>query len=356
MRLLAAGALALLAGCAAPGPTLSGERQDPRRFESCADPAGQAAWDQALGHLQAGREKEALPLLREVVDLCPELVEAHASYQDAARHVGGDAEAEMRAYYAGIPDDERSPVPAFVKARLLASNFARKVAVDAVLRRHDGFAWAWLAQARLNRSVGRLHDAADGFAQAIARHPELLAAHLELAETLVELGRYGEARLPYENYLRRAPNDRAAIEALVQLLLYELGDPGDAKPWIERLLADDPHDESALMDLAAADWRAGDLDKALAGYLAVLGQRPDNARAALNIGYLHYDAFVRTDDDKRRHWPKARKAFLLFLRLVRPEDGHDYFERVLAVPFRLKEIEALLGPADAAPPTLDDLR
>jgi hypothetical protein len=115
-------------------------------------------------------------------------------------------------------------------------------------------------------------------------------------------------------------------------------------------------DESVRMDLAACDWRSGRVREAMDGYLDALQRRPENARAALNIGYLHFDALARTEAEKREHWPKARAAFLLFLQTVRPADGYDYFERSFAVPFRLKQIEELLGPAPSVAPTLADLR
>lgn len=348
--------LAAIAACQAPAVRPVVERQDPARFETCQDPEGRAAYERAIVDLQAGRDAAALPLFREVVQRCPEHVLAHGYYQDAALHLGGEAEQEMRGYYARLPDDPDSPVPAFTKARLLESNYQRKVAIDELLAKHRDFAYGYLAQARLNRSRGQLGEAVESFRRAIEFHPQLLAAHLELAEVLVELGREGEARLPYENYLRGAPNDRATVRELVQLLLYKLNEPAAARPWIDRLLADDPQDAGAKMDRAAAEWRSGHLDDALRGYLEVLQQEPENARAALDIGYLHYDAYVQNDDDKRAHWPKARKAFQLFLRLVRPEEGQDFFEKVMAVPYRLKAIEELLGPADDAPATLDDLK
>ncbi len=353
---VAALAAAGLGGCATPAGQPIVERQDPDRFETCRDPDGRAAYERALVELQAGRDAEALPLLRQVVERCPDNVVAMGYYQDAALHLGGASEQAMRDYYAGLDDRRASPVPAFAKARLLETNYQRKVAIDELIGRHADFAYAYLAQGRLNRSRGQLGEAVESFQRAIERHPQLLAAHLELAEVLSELGRNGEARLPYENYLRGAPSDRATAHELVQLLLYKLNQPQDARPWIERLLADDPQDAAAKMDLAAADWRSGRLEAALAGYLDVLQHQPDNARAVLNVGYLHYDAFGQTDDDRRAHWPRARKAFQLFLRLVRPEEGQDFFEKVMAVPYRLKEIDKLLGPGDDQAPTLGDLR
>lgn len=348
-----------IAACATPAPTVpppSPEEQDPRRFDTCVDAESQDAYDRAVAALQAGKDEDAVPLLRRVVELCPDHVPAMAHYQDASRHLGGEAERSMRDYYAGLADRSDSPMPAFAKARLLDSNFARKGAVDEILRRHPRFAWAHLASGRLLRGIGRLQDAADSFARAISVHPRLLAAHVELAECLAELGRSAEAKAAYENYLRAAPNDRETVRAYVQLALYRLGDVGAARPWIERLLAEDPLDDSVRMDLAACDWRAGKLDEAVRGYLEVLERRPDSARAALNLGYLYFDALPRDEAQRRVYWPKARAAFRLFSQLVRPTDGHDYFERSLAVPFRQKQIDELLGPAEPRDPTLDDLR
>ena len=348
------------AGCAAPTapspkPTAS-QGFDAQRYESCSDQATQETYQRALDRLQAADEVAALPLLAEVVAKCPQHVVAMAYYQDAASHLGGEAEQRMRAHYEAMNSDGTSPVPAFAKARLLSSNFARKTAIDELLKRHTDFAYGWLALGRLHRSIGRLPDAVAGFQQAVSNHPRLSAAHLELAECLAESGRLDESQVAYENYLRAAPNDRATIRAYVQLMIYRSGKPEAARPWIERLLAEDPLDESVRMDLAACDWRSGRVREAMDAYIDALQRRPDNARAALNIGYLHFDALARTETEKREHWPKARAAFLLFLQTVRPADGYDYFERSFAVPFRLKQIEELLGPAPSVAPTLADLR
>lgn len=349
-----------LASCAStpitPVVVLGVTPQDPQRFESCSDPVARESYEAALERLQAGDEAAALPLLQDVVRRSPENVLAMGYYQDAAMHLGGDAERAMRSHYEAQSADAASPVPAFAKARLLASNFARKGAIEAILARHPDFAYAWLAQGRLLRGIGRLQDAVASFQNAIARHPRLLAAHLEMAECLAESGKEREAQAAYENYLRAAPNDRATVRAYVQLALYRNDKPEAARPWLERLLAEDPLDESVRMDLAACDWRSERLREALDGYLQALERRPENARALLNIGYLHFDAFARTEDARRVHWPKARAAFVLFLQTVRPADGYDYFERSFAVPFRLKQIDEALGPAVAAQPTLADLR
>jgi len=353
-------AASTFAGCTgvAPGPAADPktQSQDSQRYEGFADASSQAAYERALDRLQAGDEAAAVALLVDVVARCPDNVLAMRDYQDAAMHVGGDAEKGMRAHYDALQARSASPVPAFAKARLLGSNFARKAAIDELLALHPEFAYAWLAQGRIHRGIGRLQDSVVSFQRAIAANPRLLEAHLELAECLVELGRNAEAQAAYDNYLRAAPNDRATVRAYVHLVLYRNDKVGAARPWIERLLAEDPLDESVRMDLAACEWRSGNAEAALSHYLKVLAQRPENARAALNIGYIHFDALARDEAGKRKHWPKARAAFLLFLQTVRPADGHDYFERSFAVPFRLKQIEELLGPAPTDPPAVEDLK
>ncbi len=355
--LLAAWCLAGCAGSAGrPIVNPSIQAQDAERYEGFPDATARASYERALDRLQAGDEAAAAAELADVVVRCPDNVLAMRDYQDAAMHVGGEVEQAMRAHYEALPARQASPVPAFAKARLLGSNFARKAAVDELIKLHPGFAYAWLAQGRISRGIGRLQDALASFQGAIAANPRLLDAHLEVAECLVELGRNAEAQAAYDNYLRAAPNDRATVRAYVHLVLYRNDKVGAARPWIERLMAEDPLDESVRMDLAACEWRSGNAAAALQHYLQVLEQKPENARAALNIGYLHFDALARDESQRRQHWPKARAAFSLFLQTVRPADGHDYFERSFAVPYRLKQIEELLGPPPTSLPTIEDLK
>jgi hypothetical protein len=99
------------AACTVPVVQPLPERQDPARFEACDQPAAQAAYKQALVHLQAGEDEAALPLLRSVVGVCKENVVAHCRYQDVALRLGGAAEAAMREFYASIEPVRNSPVP-----------------------------------------------------------------------------------------------------------------------------------------------------------------------------------------------------------------------------------------------------
>jgi tetratricopeptide (TPR) repeat protein len=357
---LAAGLL--LPACSSPDGATSGlpvpflqASGDLQRWEACTDPAAKAALDQALVEVQAGDDAKALPLLRQVIERCPELVRAHRLYQDTALQLGGQAAAGMLSYYAGLPD--RMPMPAYVKSRLLGTSYEKNQVLEAILKQDSTFYWAHLSRGRLLRSSGRTSDAAAAVRRSLAQNSGFLEAHLELAEMYVELGRDREAMTHYENYLRGAPADLAVTRQFASLLVYRVGRPEQARPYIEKLLRHDPQDDAARLDLAAAEWRSGRPERALELYLEVLAQRSDHhACALLNVGYLYYDTLAKDEATRRVLWPKARKAFLWFLQQVRPEEGMDYVEKLLAVPYRLEEIEALCGPDDGKPPTLADLR
>ena len=110
------------------------------------------------------------------------------------------------------------------------------------------------------------------------------------------------------------------------------------------------------MDRAAAQWRSGAVRAAVEGYVGILEEEPGNARAALNVGLLYYEVVPQDDAGRRARWPQARAAFRMFLAAAEPSDGHERFERTWAVPYRLRQIEALLGPAPPQPPQLGALR
>jgi tetratricopeptide (TPR) repeat protein len=349
--------MALPAACQLPPMAVEGK--GPASYEKCQDEQGRAALDQARVLLQAGKDADALPLLRTVVARCPDLVRAHLLYQDAARRVGGAAEEEMRAFYAELPAGT-TPVAAYVKARLRDdSPFLQKEALDQILAKDPSFYWAHLSLGRLLRAHGKYMAAAESMRRALALHAGLLEARVELAETLVELGRYQEAAAHYAQYLAAQPNDLVVARSYAQLLVYRLARPDEALTWIERLLQRDPDDASALMDRAAALWRKdrNQAKEALALYLRVLQQKPDNARALLDIGYLYYDVLADNDEAlRRRYWPKARTAFELYLRCARSEEMLDYLEEHLAVPCRLKTIADAGIPDDAEPPAISSLQ
>lgn len=345
--------VAALGGCKT-GPVRADDAVDPRVYAVVDDAAGAAAWQRAQAALQQGNDAAALPDLKLCVERCPRLVRAHLAYQDAARRVRGADEEAMVAFY--LADRPEAPlVHAYLRARLADTSYAQSNALQEILRQDPSFAWAHLSQARVNRRQGRLLQAVDMFAAAIVNDPSLAEAHLERAQVLAELGREEEAAVDYRAYLKGRPDDEEAMHAFVALLLYRLERTDEAMALLDRLEQLHPGSPTLRMDRAAALWRAKRPREAVETYLGVLVEQPGRARAALNIGYLYYEMLAPDEASKRRFWPAARAAFRLYLELAVPTDGHEQFERVLAVPYRLEVIEELLGPDPRETVSLNDL-
>ncbi|MBL8729656.1 MAG: hypothetical protein JNM25_14575 [Planctomycetes bacterium] len=359
--------LLLAAGCQT-GPVRVDNAVDPRVYATCQDPDGAAAWQRAQVALARGDDAAALPDLRACAERCPRLVRAHLAYQDAARRLGGDAERAMVAFYVGdatggdangagaaAADANAATVRAYLRARLADTSYAQSNALQAILARDPSFAWAHLSLARVNRRQGRLLQAVDMFAAAIVNDASLHEARLERAQVLAELGREEEAAVDYRAYLRGRPDDDEAMHAFVTLLLYRLERVDEALALLDRLEQLHPGSAALRMDRAAALWRGKHPREAVEMYLGVLREQPGRARAALNIGYLYYGVLARDEASRRRFWPAARAAFRMYLTLAQPTDGHEQFERTLAVPYRLEVIGELLGPDDRETVSIDQL-
>lgn len=340
---LAAGAGLLLAACAS-SPQRRLDATDPTAYGLCADAAGQQAWQRATAALAKADDAAALPDLIACVKACPDFVRGHIAYQDCARRLGGEVERAMVVSYLAEPE-RASPVPSYLKARLADTPYAQCNALEAILKRDPSFAWAHLSRGRVTRLQGRLLPALDMFAAAAVNDPDLHEAKLERAQVLAELGRDAEAATQYRSYVLARPDDLAAVQEFVGLLLYRLGRFEEAAPWLDRLERANPGAVSVRMDRAAAFWGAGRHRDAVDLYLAVLRSSPATSRAALNVGLIYYEVVPQDDAGKRRFWPLARLAFDWFLATATAAEGHEQFERTLGVPFRMARIAEFLGPA-----------
>jgi len=326
-------------------------------YSDCDSALGRSALAEAKMAATNGEQQVALEHLVVATRECPDLVRAHIDYQDLARQLGGASEQAMVDFYMGMPEraaSDASPVPAYMRARLAETAYAQSNALDQILSQHRAFGWGYLSRGRVHRGQGRLSEALKDLDQAIAADEKLIEARLERAQVLTELGRDQEAALEYKYCWEENSTDAAAGREYLTLLLYRLGRIAQAKNVLATLkLAD--QSLSLRMDEAALLWRDGKPKAAIELYLDILGEQPDVARAALNIGLIYYEVLPRSDADKLQLWPKARVAFELFLQRSDPQDGFEQFERTWAVPYRLRRIADLLGPAEAAP-TLDALR
>ena len=75
------------------------------------------------------------------------------------------------------------------------SEFERQRELRESVARDRSFYWGHLSLARLDRAGNRTATALESLGDALSARPGFAEARLELAELLVELGRYEEARV-----------------------------------------------------------------------------------------------------------------------------------------------------------------
>ena len=348
---IAALAASLAASCSSleSGPPPAGDR-----FERCGDPAATAARERANTLIADGELRAAQPFLSHVVELCPDDVQAHLLRLEVARSLGAAAIAELGREYEAATD-RSSPIPPFMRAQIAEYEATRQELLQESLRRDPSFYFAYLELGRQQRRFDRPQQALGFLRDALRARPQCVQARLELGEVLVELGRYNEAELEYDNYRRARPDDRAAAKAHLRLLIYDLDRSAAARPIVEQLLREDPDDLDAIMDLAAIEWKQARPQLASSLYHRVLQADPFQANAVLNLGNLHFEVLAAGDEDvKRAAWARARNAYRYYLNMRRAESLYDLWDYYLTLPYRLKEIDAFLGPAPAGTIEVDD--
>jgi tetratricopeptide (TPR) repeat protein len=326
-----------------------------RRYERCDESEAQAAVAQARDFIRLGGHRDALPRLREALRLCPNHVPTHMLYQDTAKQVGGDAERAMRAYYTQLEDSPQSPLVPFLRARLARHEVECRDYLRVALSRDRRFVWARLEMARMRRSVNQPEVALTEIEKALAVRPGFVPAQKEIAELYLELDRPELAEPYYKSYVRARPEDERAQRAYAWLLIHKLDKPEDARPVVEALLLKHPEDLNLLMELAAIHWRRARLPEAIQTYRRVLRQEPKNATAVLNLGDLYFDWMGASDETRDVAWQQARKCYRYFLSLRDDSRALLLLNRLLAVPYRLEQINRRLGPTDDTPVRVEDL-
>ena len=86
---------------------------------------------------------------------------------------------------------------------------------------------AFAALAEEYRRAGQFDDAIAACEAGLQRHPAYISARVTLGRSLLELGRFDEARHQLEHVLRTAPENLAAIRALAEIH-DRVGDYADA--------------------------------------------------------------------------------------------------------------------------------
>ena len=224
----------------------------------------------ALVQAEAGRQQEALTVLREGVRLRPDYLPASLRLAELLFNTG-DLAASGNLYRELVQQDPRS-------------------------------AEAHLGLGRLLAARGEIAPAVEQYREACRLAEDYGAAHYALALALRGLGQKAEAdqhfalyekhrivRPPLEDPLLGAVtelNRGATVQARQALALAQAGRLAEAAQEFERVLQTDPHYAPAHANLIAIYWRLGHLEKAEEHYRKAIEINPNVAEPHLNFALL----------------------------------------------------------------------
>jgi tetratricopeptide (TPR) repeat protein len=136
------------------------------------------------------------------------------------------------------------------------------------------------------KAQGRLDEAIDNFRQALAINPVWIDAHETLAGALQEKGFDAEAAAELELVLRANP-DKIKTRNAYGLTLVKLKQYDKAFEQFDKVLAENPHELSALNNIYQAGVESGQLDKTLGIILNLQAKDPNNFVFYQETGLLY---------------------------------------------------------------------
>jgi len=241
---------------------------------------------QAVQYHQAGQFKEAGVLYQRILDINPNLAEAHCNLGSVQNNLGDNAAAEQSHRRAIALKPEYAD--AHGNLGNVLSDLGR---LDEAIACYQQALTHNPEDANLHNSLGsalqeldRHGDAIACFEAALAFAPEFTEAHGNLGISLKELDRLDEALESYERALAIRP-DFAEAHSNKGNALKDLGRLDDADACYRRALVIRPDYAEARSNLGGVLTSLGQLDEALDCYEQALADKPDHRLAANN--YLH---------------------------------------------------------------------
>lgn len=173
-----------------------------------------------------------------------------------------------------------------------------------------------LIRGRMALDAKRLEDAAAEFRKAIAAKPDSVAAHFNLATTLMQTKDYENAAAEFEAVLRLEPKHANAHYNLA-LLLATQGKHDQAIEYLRSLLAGNSDDVAARYFYAQELLKVDRRDEALAEFARVSRANPDNEEALLEEVKLleqkkrYQEAVGRLTESFEAHPQRGQTAAML---------------------------------------------
>lgn len=210
------------------------------------------------------------------------------SFQQAyAAHQSGQWPVAERAYEALLKSQPRHADGLHLFG-LLRHQQGRHEEAAALIRRalaeHPGLAGAWLNLGSALKALAQYDQAIDCYHRAIELQAGFAAAHVNLGNVLSAAGREQEAVDSYRRALALEPANAGVLNNLGNALA-NLGQGEAAIAAFETALSHAPDHAGALNNLGNARKAAGQLERAVEHFRAALALQPDFALAWFNLGH-----------------------------------------------------------------------
>jgi tetratricopeptide (TPR) repeat protein len=263
-----------------------------------------------------GKPEAALEAYRRVLEMEPNLAEAHVRVAEALRDAGREEEA-LEACRRGIEACPDSGDLYFL-AMGIHEKAGRREDAEALLEvlamRQPGNAEIWFRLGNMKYDRQAYGEAVDAYRAALAAKPDWAEAHLNLGLAAYEAARYEDAASALKRALELKPGWEPALRAAAVNALRQ--NNFDAALQYHRELIDGGHsDPEILYNAAMLHEQLGQKEEAELLYRQALEWKPDFAEALVGLGYV-LESTGRSEE-ARQCWARAME--------VKPELAEDYF-------------------------------
>lgn len=138
----------------------------------------------------------------------------------------------------------------------------------------------------------------------IEHNPKDYKAHLKLADRYRDKKEYHSATKHYKEVLKYDKSNLVALQGLCDCS-YNIGEYQQSAEYCTMAVKQDPYHYDSNFILCKALMKAGELDKALAGYKGLLEKYPDSDELLVAVGSLYED--FKQPDEAIKLFDKAKK-------------------------------------------------
>jgi tetratricopeptide (TPR) repeat protein len=236
---------------------------------------GWRQFERALTLLNAGRARDALPLLQTLAARFPSGTVFQSTYARALME-SGNSKAALDRYRAVVARSPKDPLifhDLAVAARAAGALDEARRAEQAALALDANSAAAMNGLGLVEVDAGNLAEAARAFGRAAKADPSNASYWTNLGNARRSLGDLGAAESAYRRALDTDATYADAANGL-GVLLVQQHKAAEAVPWFERALERSPAFYEARLNLGIAYQQSGNRDRAAATYRALLADAP----------------------------------------------------------------------------------